>query len=80
MNKSAREMFEELGWREYFKSSVMITYEKNSRSGKSCKYIQFFFDKKEFYIGSEGNFNQPFTMKELQAINKQVEELGWLDE
>ena len=28
MNKSAREMFEELGWREYFKSSVMITYEK----------------------------------------------------
>lgn len=80
MNKSAREMFEELGWREYFKSSVMITYEKNSRSGKSSKYIQFFFDKKEFYIGSEGNFNQPFTMKELQAINQQCKELRWLDE
>ena len=31
MSKSAREMFEELGWIEYFKSSVMITYEKNSR-------------------------------------------------
>ena len=77
--KSAREMFEELGWREYFKSSVMITYEKNSRSGKSSKYIQFFFDKKEFYIGSEGNFNQPFTMKELQAINQQIKELNWND-
>ncbi len=77
--KSAKEMFEELGWREYFKSSVMITYEKNSRSGKSRKYIQFFFDKKEFYIGSEGNFNQPFTMKELQAINQQMKELNWND-
>lgn len=79
MSKSAKEMFEELGWREYFKSSVMITYEKNSRSGKSRKYIQFFFDKKEFYIGSEGNFNQPFTMKELQAINQQMKELNWND-
>lgn len=80
VSKSAKEMFEELGWREYFRSSVMVTYEKKSRSGKSKKYIQFFFHNKEFYVGSEAIFNQPFTMKDLQAINQQCKELGWLDE
>lgn len=74
---SAKEMFEELGWKVYFKSSVMITYEKKSRSKKSCKYVQFYYDSKTFYIGSEGTFGQPFTIDDLKAINKQIEELGW---
>lgn len=78
--KTAKEMFEELGYKIYFESSVMITYEKKSNSKKSSKYIQFYFEDKKFYIGSEGKFAQGFTFKELQAINKQVEELGWLDE
>ncbi len=77
---SAKEMFESLGWKLYFKSSVMMTWEKKSRSKKSSKYIQFYFYNKTFCISSEGTFLQPFTVEELQAINKQVEELGWNNE
>lgn len=32
------------------------------------------------YIELNDNDYCVFTLKELQAINKQVEELGWLDE
>lgn len=70
MNKSTREMFEELGY-EYepyhYSMTALIVYRKD------LEYIYFDADKK---IDIRGFVD----MKLLQAINQQCKELGWLDE
>lgn len=69
---SAREMFEKLGY---------IRYEEHDDTGDYIKYyneeydiINFYCDSKTFFIGEYCLCG----MKLLKAINKQVEELGWL--
>lgn len=75
----AREMFEELGY-EYSKSDdnyllqTCISYFKMINKNYYC--IKFWLQDKDYDI--EGK--TPFTLKLVQAINKQIEELGWLDE
>ena len=69
--KSADEMFEELGYKEEVKYREKV-YEKDD------KIITFNLEKKNiicnnFYAGYES-----INMQELQAINKKVEELGWI--
>ena len=74
--KTADEMFEVLGYEFLFKNEKMIQYEfegfymdteiKFDLKGKTVL--------KEYSIGE----SQEITMKELQAINKKVEELGWI--
>ena len=70
--KSAREMFEELGYEQENKNNV-IYYFKKIRIPKSyiVYSINFIIDTKEIFI------NKNINMQELKAINKQVEELGW---
>ena len=72
---SAKEMFEELGYELYIESDNEICYMEK----KNKWYISFYLDDKvvqcsenDFYTTSIG-----ISVKELQAINKQVEELGW---
>lgn len=88
MNKSAKEMFEELGY-ELVKDSKSqnianweIIYEtKNDCFGRKAQfrfdedsvYAQLYEDNKKIggcFIGK----------KQLQAINQQCKELGWLDD
>ena len=64
--KSAREMFEELGYEENYHISYIMYFNKNED-----RYIWFEKDTKTF----EARFN--IDMSLLKAINKQVEELGW---
>ena len=71
--KTADEMFEELGyekeettWNEEGKKHF-IEYNSNDTQ------IQFSLDTKHILITNILN------MQELQAINKKVEELGWID-
>lgn len=75
--KTADELFEELGYmtdeNEYF-----IEYRKQEEN--CCKFIKFDLIDKSFtsfyyIIPDEQSY---LTMKELQAINKKVLELGWL--
>lgn len=73
----ADEMFKELGYKKYT-SDDCITYMKD------LFMITFINDNKTFiteYKQGDYNFPQirPFeiTIKELQAINKKCEELGW---
>jgi hypothetical protein len=73
--KTADEVFEELGYEKIIESNVRIDYEKEGQ----------FFDKEivfglidkivcvELGTGESANIN----VQELQAINKKVEELGW---
>jgi hypothetical protein len=75
--KTAKEMFEELGY-ELFeeKDSRYITYVYHDRY-----IIQFDLIMQNFYA-YEDNMDMQYIgvdMKMLQAINKQCEEMGWLD-
>lgn len=86
--KTAKEMFEELGyiqvedtksqnimnWEIIYETKVDYVGRKAQfRFDENSIYAQLFEDDKKIggcYIGK----------KQLQAINKQAEELGWLDE
>ena len=67
--KSAKEMFEELGYKLY-NQNIYLEYVKEE------EHITFYINEKTFckYKGYEIG---EITLKELQAINKQVEELHW---
>ena len=77
----ADEMFKELGYIKIEQlNEVRIVYKHK----KHKKNIVFFTLNNR--IGKENSNNvgvsgmyEWFTMEELQAINKKVEELGWLD-
>ena len=76
---NAKEMFESLGYkysRNYIKyyGDEVIEYYKT----EGVKFV-FLMKEHEFY-GEYYEEPKHITVNELQAINKQCEELGWLDE
>ena len=83
MNKSAKEMFEELGYiyqESYFESELEeIKYVKNKRFA-SC--IIFNLNHKCFKTFRFDDENKSCWCDKsmMQAINQQVKELGWLNE
>lgn len=64
---SAKEMFEKLGYKLI--SHKAIVYKGKHETGR-ITHIAFFENKKILITQSIG-------LKEIQAINKQIEELGW---
>lgn len=77
---SAKEMFEELGfkWKE---TKSIIEYNRSlfkHFTFLSKEKIAFYKDDYFRYFNIEGLFSIDKDL--LQAINKQVEELGWLDD
>lgn len=76
--KSARELFEELGY-EYYEDDGFNCYKKEKRRLIEPDYISFDrLEREVFMSNSSKNSNGVILdMKLLQAINKQVEELGW---
>lgn len=80
--KTAKEMFEELGYERRFCDEDIISYE-NKKDWRYDKNIDFYLEDKiikSFQITVGGRFELAMTPQELKAINKQVEELGWFDE
>ena len=73
---SAKEMFEELNY-EYFNNGLRITYQNYTIS--ECKIIEFDLKKRTMLLADDSEEVVMLNIKELKAINKQVEELGWLD-
>ena len=69
MNKSAREMFEELGY-ELINHKAII-YRGKHETGRITRIA--FFDNKKILI------TESIGIDELQAINQQVKELNWND-
>lgn len=80
MNKSAREMFDKLN---YFQSSEdfeeELVYNLKSDDIENYRYILFHKNFKYIEVDDWTN-NFQLSVEELQAINQQVKELGWLDE
>lgn len=76
--KTADEMFEELGYKKIEESKRYLRYGTNEYYGER---IDFELKLKEIRctrISCQRNTHfRYFTMQELQAINKKVEELGW---
>lgn len=80
---SAKEMFEKLGYKLANDCEYYLFYEKALKENPEYEndYLHISFEKKDkAFIKTYGDDNSPeiITMEELQAINKQVEELGWL--
>lgn len=79
---NAREMFKELGYSLKVDNNNLIEYSK-----EDCGHIAFDFDieTKRFY--SRYSFSPSFqstahsiTLDEFEAVQKQMEELGWIEE
>lgn len=67
---SAKEMFEKLGYEYVRETSYRFLYRKRNYGDTQ---VTFWEDTKEYVI--ESKYRISFV--EIQAINKQVEELGW---
>lgn len=72
-NKSADEMFEELGFIKTIDSEEFIEYEHKNNPFKTITFIK---DCKRINIDRIKYLGK----RRLQATNKKVKELGWLDE
>lgn len=76
MNKSVKEMFEELGY-EYFNNGLRITYQNYE---KECKLIEFNLKEKKMWLADDSEEVVILSLKEIKAINQQLKELGWFNE
>ena len=80
----AKEMFEELGYNEFYKHNTYMLYVKPLKENPEYEndyiHLEFNFKDKTF-VKTYGDDNSVYeiTLEELQAINKQVEELHWND-
>ncbi len=76
---SAREMFEKLGYRDRkdIKNYIGLikSYYKNYD-----EIINFYENKEVMKTGEYDGSYSNITLDELQAINKQISELGWNNE
>lgn len=71
--KSADEMFEKLGYIDYYETDIFFKY-----VGENKKEIIF---NKIYKLIEYKHYEFDFIdMQELQAINKKCKELGWIDE
>lgn len=82
---SAKEMFEELGYKHsYNQDKTVIQYEKKERQWREEGQININFDLEERTIDTifrgeiSNNLPPIFIPEEIEAINKQCKELGWL--
>lgn len=71
----AKEMFEKLGYEIAYDNKYNIRY----HNVKKDNYIWFMLDTKTIDIIVSYISYETINMKELQAINQQVEELHWND-
>lgn len=73
----AKEMFEKLGYKFNKYGDSYISYKKDLENG-NCYMISFDLLTKNLCKFQLSERYLSIDVKELQAINKQCEELGWL--
>ena len=75
--KTADEMFEELGYRKNKSKEFIIYSKKEMRYNKPKEWeICLDFNCLDMYLITKNK--QIFSLEELQAINKKCQELGWV--
>lgn len=75
---TAKEMFEKLGYQKNKRNGMFYLIYKKKIDGEFC-YVVFDIYDKTFYVEYDYEAMN-ISMQELKAINKQCQELGWLDE
>ncbi len=80
--KSAREMFEELGYKLKYKNRYEIEYIKPYEDNNYVpkEFACFYRIKINVVWKTISKVGSYISFSEHKAINKQLEELGWLDE
>lgn len=84
--KSAREMFEELGYKEVEKTDYSVRYEGQPTMIGSYEFYIEIWKREEMddFLVRKATIQKEYVSnisgEELQAINKQVEEFGWNNE
>ena len=73
--KTAEKLFEELGYKKVRDDERFIKYRKPYDND----YIVMDKETKDFIKNFDFAYWKAVNMQELQAINKKVEELGWLN-
>ena len=71
---SAKEIFEELG----YEIDTTRETENHLYYGSGYAIIDFDLERQNIYKYNQSGLRSPIDMRLLQAINKQVSELGWL--
>lgn len=69
---TAKEMFIDVGMKKVFEDDNILKYE----DVLAREFFVIFYKNKKIFEAWT-NYDGVINMKELQAINKQVEELGW---
>lgn len=78
--KSAKEMFEELGYEIELDNEIELVYQQvlNHDGYDDVEISKIIFEKNLYLVShTDDGYYTPISFVELQAINKQVEELGW---
>ena len=81
--KTAKEMFEELGYHCWKENVDVVVFHKVVHPVLGNKEIEFYKGNKLIRVyGMYNDRPEPFDfkMQELEAINQMCKELGWLDE
>lgn len=73
---NAKEMFEELGYNVYKEYDHLICY---GEEDEDHYYERIHFDKRFHSIGIKDEVDYHNLSKLVRAINKQIEELEWLE-
>ena len=90
---SAKEMFEELGFKEYSNDNITISYKYKANRENTNYMIVFYFSNNTYQVFTQSYSSrllkekkylpiyEPYRInKKLHdAITKQLEELGWLN-
>lgn len=74
MEKTADELFEELGYKKVLDDERFIKYRKRTNNDN----IVMDKETKDFIKNFDFAYWKAINMQELQAINKKCEELGWI--
>ena len=81
-NMKAKEMFKSLGYKQTINSDNFIDYINDSHGDGDFKYVSFRCMLKEYqvsyYDGYETLTPTVVSIKEHEAITKQMKELGWI--
>lgn len=74
--KTAREMFEELGYMRFKEGNTVLYF--NDSEEEEYKSIKF--NRKKFTFEAVTNYNEPFSidLALFDAIQTQIQELGWI--
>lgn len=77
--KTADEMINDLGYKKIEESKRYLRYSTDGRYGEHIDFDLKLRQIRCTRVTYQGNTHcRYFTIQELQAINKKVEELGWI--